>query len=493
MTWPRRETVCPSAPSQELLAIQRMLIDIGVFALAGGISFLSPTIINELFLRRTDDLLQLPDNSAERIAELATLGSLMLVWFVKSGHYTHRTPFWFEAHDVVVTIVLMAVIDCGLQYLTVDPFPRLWLLQHWIVTAALLIVGRTLFKRLVLADAWPLRTLVVGCRDSVDDVIAALESEPGLGYRVIGTLDPDRGYYSILGDASGGEALDRPVLEWARLAALCRRQGIGNVVLACDNREVSWMQILLRELSRHKMPHAIVLPLRGIGVHGLHVQHFMSHEVVLMQPGNDLMWSVNRRIKRAFDLAAACAALLFLGPLMVVIAMLVRRDGGDALYAHSRIGLAGRRFYCLKFRTMVSDADRVLEAHLAANPEAAEEWGRDRKLRDDPRLTGLGRFLRKSSIDELPQLINVLKGEMSLVGPRPIVESEQAFYGDELAFYLQVRPGITGLWQVSGRSNVCYARRVALDGWYVRNWSLWQDIAILCGTVPAVLRREGAY
>jgi Undecaprenyl-phosphate galactose phosphotransferase WbaP len=327
----------------------------------------------------------------------------------------------------------------------------------------------------------------------VDDVIAALESEPGLGYRVIGTLDPDRGYYSILGDASGGEALDRPVLEWAQLAALCRRQGIGNVVLACENREVSWMQILLRELSRHKMPHAIVLPLRGIGVHGLHVQHFMSHEVVLMQPGNDLMWSVNRRIKRAFDLAAACAALLFLGPLMVVIAMLVRRDGGDALYAHSRIGLAGRRFYCLKFRTMVSDADRVLEAHLAANPEAAEEWGRDRKLRDDPRLTGLGRFLRKSSIDELPQLINVLKGEMSLVGPRPIVESEQAFYGDELAFYLQVRPGITGLWQVSGRSNVCYARRVALDGWYVRNWSLWQDIAILCGTLSAVLRREGAY
>jgi undecaprenyl-phosphate galactose phosphotransferase len=493
MTRPRRVTVGSSAPSRELLAIQRILIDTGVLALAGGISLLSASIINELFLPRTDELLLTQDRLAERIAELVTLGSLVLAWFVKSGHYTRRTPFWFEAHDIVVTIVLMALIDCGLQYITKDPFSRLWLLQHWIFTAALLIVARTLFKRLVLADAWPLRTLVIGRPDGVDDVIAALESEPTLGYRVMGTLDPDRGYYSALVDASGGEALGTPALELGRITALCRRHGIGNIVLACDNPEEAHTKILLRELSRHKIPHAIVLPLRGIGMHSLHLQRFMNHDVVLLQPRDDLMRTVNRRIKHAFDLVAACAALLLLGPGMIAIAMLVRRDGGPALYAHSRIGLNGRRFHCHKFRTMVSDADRVLEAHLVANPEAAKEWARDRKLRDDPRLTALGRFLRRSSIDELPQLINVLKGEMSLVGPRPIVESEQAFYGDELEFYLQVRPGITGLWQVNGRSNLCYARRVALDGWYVRNWSLWQDIAILCGTVPAVLRREGAY
>jgi Undecaprenyl-phosphate galactose phosphotransferase WbaP len=376
---------------------------------------------------------------------------------------------------------------------TKDPFSRLWLLQHWIFAAALLIAGRTLSKRLMLAyGAWQLRTLVVGRRHDVDDVIDALESEPALGYRVVGTLDPERGY-SSLGDASESEATDGPALEWGQLAALCRRLGIENLVLACDDAELARMKVLLLELSRHEMPYAIVPPLRGIAVHGLQVQHFMSHDVVLMQPRNNLARTANRGIKRAFDLVAACAALLFLGALMVVTAMLVRRDRGPALYAHCRIGLHGRRFRCLKFRTMVRDADRVLEAHLAASPEAAEEWARDRKLREDPRLTPLGRFLRKSSIDELPQLINVLKGEMSLVGPRPIVESEQAFYGDDLGFYLQVRPGITGLWQVSGRNNVRYARRVALDSWYVRNWSLWHDIAILCSTVPAVLRREGAY
>jgi Undecaprenyl-phosphate galactose phosphotransferase WbaP len=495
--WPttrrRRDTVRPFATRQRLLAIQRMLIDIGVFAFAGGISLLSALRVNELFLHRAYELLQTPDLLAERITELVMLGSVMLAWFGRSGHYTRRTPFWSEAHDILVTVTLMALIDCALQYMTKDPFSRLWLFQHWIFAAALLIVGRTLFKRLMLADgAWQLRTLVVGRRDDVDEVIEALESEPALGYRVVGILDPDQGY-SARGDASKSEQLDGPALEWGWLAALCVRHGIENLVLACDDAELARMKVLLRELSRHEMPHAIVPPLRGMAVHGLQVQHFMSHDVVLMQPRNNLARSANRGVKRAFDLAAASAALLLLGSLMVVTAMLVRRDGGPALYAHGRIGLHGRRFRCLKFRTMVSDADLVLQAHLAASPEAAEEWARDRKLRDDPRLTPLGRFLRKSSIDELPQLINVLMGEMSLVGPRPIVESEQAFYGDDLSFYMQVRPGITGLWQVSGRNNVCYTRRVALDGWYVRNWSLWHDIAILCGTVPAVLRREGAY
>jgi Undecaprenyl-phosphate galactose phosphotransferase WbaP len=489
----RRETVRPFAARQGLLATLRTLIDFGVFALAAGISLLSARAVSEVFLHRAYELLQTPDLLAERITELVTLGSLMLAWFGKSGHYTRRTPFWSETHDIIVTVALMALIDSALQYMTKDPFSRLWLLQHWLFTAALLIVGRTLFKRLMLAvGAWQLRTLVIGRRHDVDEVIDALESEPAMGYSVAGTLDPDWGHRAR-DNASESEALDRPALEWARLVALCRHNGIENLVLACDNAELARMKALLRELSRHEMPYAIVPPLRGIAVHGLQVQHFMSHDVMLMRPRNNLARPANRGLKRAFDLLAASAALLVLGALMVVIALLVCRDGGTALYAHSRIGQHGRRFRCLKFRTMVSDADRVLEAHLATSAEAAEEWARDRKLRDDPRLTPLGRFLRKNSIDELPQLINVVKGEMSLVGPRPIVESEQAFYGDDLDYYLQVRPGITGLWQVSGRNNVRYARRVALDGWYVRNWSLWHDVAILCGTVPAVLRREGAY
>ena len=157
-----------------------------------------------------------------------------------------------------------------------------------------------------------------------------------------------------------------------------------------------------------------------------------------------------------------------------------------------RIGASGQVFECLKFRSMIANADAVLADLLARSPEAKAEWDATQKLRKDPRITPVGRLLRKTSLDELPQLINVVLGDMSLVGPRPIVASEVRFYGDKIAYYQAVRPGVTGLWQVSGRSDTTYDRRVQLDVWYVRNRSLWLDIAILFRTLPAVLSRRGA-
>jgi undecaprenyl-phosphate galactose phosphotransferase len=162
------------------------------------------------------------------------------------------------------------------------------------------------------------------------------------------------------------------------------------------------------------------------------------------------------------------------------------------LFAHRRIGAGGRHFYCLKFRTMVVNADQVLQQILATDPERAAEWRATHKLRDDPRVTRLGKLLRQMSLDEVPQLLNVIRLEMSLVGPRPIVDSEIAHYGEDIAHYYALRPGLTGLWQVSGRSDTSYARRVRLDVWYVNNWTIWHDLAVLLKTIPAVLRREGA-
>jgi undecaprenyl-phosphate galactose phosphotransferase len=150
-------------------------------------------------------------------------------------------------------------------------------------------------------------------------------------------------------------------------------------------------------------------------------------------------------------------------------------------------------FGCLKFRTMVPDADGVLRRLLEVDPRARAEWERDFKLKDDPRITPIGDFLRRTSLDELPQLWNVLKGEMSLVGPRPIIEEEVERYGDQVGYYLETRPGITGLWQISGRNNIGYDDRVALDSWYVRNWSIWYDLVILVKTIAVVLRGKGAY
>jgi lipopolysaccharide/colanic/teichoic acid biosynthesis glycosyltransferase len=168
-------------------------------------------------------------------------------------------------------------------------------------------------------------------------------------------------------------------------------------------------------------------------------------------------------------------------------------SGGPMFFAHRRIGIGGKPFYCLKFRTMVTDADLVLKEAIAHDPALAAEWNATQKLRNDPRVTRIGRFLRMTSLDELPQLINVLLRHMSLVGPRPIVESEVRFYGDDIAHYYNTRPGLTGLWQVSGRSNTSYTRRVQLDVWYVNNWSVWLDIAVLLKTLPAVLARTGAH
>ena len=162
------------------------------------------------------------------------------------------------------------------------------------------------------------------------------------------------------------------------------------------------------------------------------------------------------------------------------------------LYGQKRIGRNGGEFRAWKFRSMVQDAERVLEDYLARHPEMAEEWQRHHKLRNDPRVTRIGRFLRKTSLDELPQLWNVLTGEMSLVGPRPIVRQELQKYGDAIELYLRVRPGITGLWQVSGRSNTTYDERIRLDEHYVRNWSVWLDIFVLGETIKTVLRAEGA-
>lgn len=197
--------------------------------------------------------------------------------------------------------------------------------------------------------------------------------------------------------------------------------------------------------------------------------------------------------KRLFDVAAAAAALLSLVVVFALVAVWIKAsDRGPVFFRHPRIGRGGRRFDCLKFRTMRIDGDAVLEAHFAAHPWARAEWAASQKLRHDPRVTAVGRVLRASSIDELPQLINILRGDMSVVGPRPIVQAEMPRYGNRIGAYLSVRPGLTGLWQVSGRSDVDYDRRVALDCDYVARRSLSLDLVIILRTLPVVLAARGA-
>jgi Undecaprenyl-phosphate galactose phosphotransferase WbaP len=198
--------------------------------------------------------------------------------------------------------------------------------------------------------------------------------------------------------------------------------------------------------------------------------------------------------KRLLDLAVASFCAIALWPLLLAICIGVRLSGrGPILYGQRRIGKGLRPFTAWKFRSMVEDADVALASYLERNPELQEQWRRNHKLRRDPRITRFGQFLRKTSLDELPQLWNILRGDMSLVGPRPIVEGEIQKYGEVFDLYTRVRPGVTGLWQVSGRNNTTYQERIEFDEYYVKNWSVWLDVYILGCTVKAVLLTEGAY
>jgi Undecaprenyl-phosphate galactose phosphotransferase WbaP len=253
-------------------------------------------------------------------------------------------------------------------------------------------------------------------------------------------------------------------------------------LVSSDRRaQVSSDRVTIREVTHDRWRHVAAVRESGaLGGHGIAAVVARS-------------WSSGVFLKRAFDIVGAIVLGLVFAPLMLVIALLLRRQGGPVIYGHRRIGRDGKPFECMKFRSMVPDADRVLRELLESHPELRAEWLRDHKLRSDPRITALGRFLRRTSLDELPQIWNVLQGEMSLVGPRPVVREELMRYGRCLPIYLSAKPGITGLWQVTGRNDTNYRRRVALDVYYVRRRNLLLDLYILFKTTRVVLGGGGAY
>ncbi|HWR53247.1 MAG TPA: sugar transferase [Bryobacteraceae bacterium] len=214
---------------------------------------------------------------------------------------------------------------------------------------------------------------------------------------------------------------------------------------------------------------------------------------ILERPSR-LMKARSQKIKRAMDVAVALVLGVLALPLIAVIAAaILLESGGPVLFAHMRVGKGGRRFRLWKFRTMVVDGEEILRRHLARDPIRAREWALSHKLRNDPRVTRVGRLLRTTSLDELPQLWNVLRGDMSMVGPRPVVDEELNRYADAASLYLRVRPGLTGLWQVSGRNDTTYTRRVELDKRYIRSWSPALDALVLLKTVRVVIVGKGAY
>jgi Undecaprenyl-phosphate galactose phosphotransferase WbaP len=320
--------------------------------------------------------------------------------------------------------------------------------------------------------------LLVGEDAGLMSAAAALSAAPHLGFDIAAEIP----FGMLARNLSAGG--------WRKLLGY---HGAGRVVLVYDAADPARPQPhMIEALVRERVPVTILHTAHGLPALGCRHGWFTGQDALMVSYGTPRAKPLARMVKTAVDFIVACAMTVVLLPVLLIIAALIKLDGGPALFSHRRIGHGGHRFNCLKFRTMVTNSDAVLRRHLAENPAAAAEWAETRKLRNDPRITAIGRILRKTSLDELPQLFNVLRLDMSLVGPRPIVGEEICRYGDDIGYYYETRPGITGLWQVSGRSDTSYTRRVELDRWYVKNWTLAQDFAILMQTIPAVLLRRGA-
>ena len=266
------------------------------------------------------------------------------------------------------------------------------------------------------------------------------------------------------------------------------------IIIALEYNEQQECDRYLRLTSNIGFNYVSVIPsLRGVPLYGTELSYFFSEEIMILKVSNNLRRISSKITKRAFDIIGASILLILTCPLLFFIGYKITRDGGKAFYSHKRVGRNGNKFNCYKLRSMINNSSEVLAEILKNDPIAKIEWDKDHKLKNDPRITPIGNFIRNTSLDELPQLWNVVRGEMSLVGPRPIVDAELEKYGEDVTYYLMVRPGMTGLWQVSGRNDVDYERRVYFDSWYVKNWSLWNDIVILIKTINVVFKRSGAY
>lgn len=463
----------------------KIMLAISDFISFNAALFLSLAVVFFIF----DDLQRfIPEEQFQyRITSHLLLSIACIGWFlIRLRHYSYRKPFWYELKEILRTIAIFAVFDLALIAFSKWQFSRYLWVFCW--TFALILVPTMRFATKHLLDKmgiWKKKTIILGSGKNAQDSYFALQSEEMLGFEVVAFFDDD---------ATDDALLELPIINTAEEIWNLPNLSEIHFIVAFDIDKGDKMQKWLRKLSKHHCHSITVVPsLPGLPLYNTDMSFIFSHEVMLLRIHNNLAKRTSRFQKRTFDIICSLLILLVSSPLLVYLWYKVTRDGGPAIYGHQRVGRHGKLFPCYKFRSMVMNSQEVLQKLLDTDPEARAEWDRDFKLRNDPRITRVGRFIRRTSLDELPQLFNVLKGEMSLVGPRPVISEELVRYDDDVDYYLMAKPGMTGLWQVSGRNDVDYETRVYFDSWYVKNWSLWNDIAIMFKTVKVVLHRDGAY
>lgn len=416
---------------------------------------------------------------------------IFLFFIFYEGLYNSNMPFWDETRNMVkavslATVTAMAIVTLGRLG---DEVSRIMLLGMWGSSVFLFPLFRLWGKKLLYSiGLWKEMVLILGAGNSGRLAMEGLQREKHMGYYVIGFLDDD-------------EAKKTTVINGKRVFGKIKyfpkyinRLGIKTVLIAMPSLNTEKLSALTSSVQNYAANTMVIPDLKGIALLNTDLMHLFYEEIFLMRIKNNLKSITNRFVKRFFDITVSLIFLPLLMPLIGIIGILIRLETpGPTIYAHDRLRKNGKTFRCYKFRTMLKDAEDTLKEILGNNEQLRSEWEKNWKIKEDPRVTKVGQFLRKTSLDELPQIFNVLKGEMSLVGPRPYLSREKHDIGKNIQIICSAKPGITGLWQVSGRSNTGYEYRVKLDSWYVMNWSLWFDIAILFKTVRVVIKMEGAY
>lgn len=424
-----------------------------------------------------------------RIFTLCLLYILCVTWFsARLRHYSSRKPFWSELKEIFRTIIIFSIFDLALIAISKWEVSRYSFGSTWLLALIFLPLFRFIVKSILLKlNLWQRPTIIIGSSDSALNAYRAVCRERYLGLDIKGFLVTNKSYLS--------EYVNEDMLFTdATLNLQSLPASNCQIIIALEYNEQHECDQYLRLTSKYGFNYVSVIPsLRGVPLYGTELSYFFSEEIMILKVGNNLRRLSSKILKRLFDIIGASVLLVLTCPLFLFFGYKITRDGGKAFYSHERIGRNGKKFNCYKLRSMINNSKEILAELLEHDPSAREEWEKDHKLKNDPRITPIGHFIRNTSLDELPQLWNVIRGEMSLVGPRPIVDAELEKYGDDVVYYLMVRPGMTGLWQVSGRNDVDYERRVFFDSWYVKNWSLWNDMVILIKTIDVVFKRSGAY
>ena len=415
----------------------------------------------------------------------------LYIFFLNIGQlYSRRRPFYKEVEKLFYACFYgtLAVIFVLYVLRIAGSTSRFFTSAFGILAFVYLTLLRYALKNF-LQSKQLLQTpvIIIGAGKTAELLVKTLRKDPGMGYKIIGLLEDHKVQSGILDDY--------PVLGgFADAERVIQETGVKRVFVAAPGLGDNALGMLIYRIQPLVENMGLITNLVGVPTGTVEVESIFSEKLLILRLKNNLARPFNRCIKTILDYVLTIIGTILISPVLLFIAAWIYHDSpGKVIFKHVRIGKNGKPFPCYKFRTMVTNSREILEDLLAKDPAARAEWERDFKLKNDPRITKSGAFLRKTSLDELPQLFNVLLGEMSLVGPRPIIQKELARYGEFVDDYLMVKPGITGMWQVNGRSDTTYDERVQMDSWYVRNWSVWLDFMLLFRTIKAVLAGKGAY